>query len=68
MKIDIPFEYGAQLHTLPLNKEGRVISIHINRRGTELTVKHVSGDKIEYNDFFIDELEHIKETTCGFGG
>ena len=68
MKIDIPFEYGDKVNIIPLNKEGRVISIHINRRGNELTVKHVSGDKIEYNDFFIDELEHIKETTCGFGG
>ena len=68
MKIDIPFEFGYKVGIIPLMKEGRVISIHINRRGTELTVKHVSGDKIEYNDFFIDELEHIKETTCGFGG
>ena len=51
MKIDIPFEYGDKVNIIPLNKEGRVISIHINRRGTELTVKHVSGDKIEYSDF-----------------
>ena len=47
MKIDIPFEYGDKVNIIPLKKEGRVISIHINRRGTELAVKHVSGDRIE---------------------
>lgn len=68
MKIDIPFEFGDKVGIIPLMKEGRVISVHVNRCGVEVTVKHVSGDKIEYSDFFPDELEHIKETTCGFGG
>ena len=68
MKIDIPFEFGDKVNIVPLNKEGRVISVHTNRCGTEVTVKHVSGDKIEYSDFFVDELEPVKETTCGFGG
>lgn len=68
MKIDIPFEFGDKVGIIPLMKEGRVISVHTNRRGVEITVKHVSGDKVEYSDFFIDELEPVKETTCGFGG
>ena len=68
MKIDIPFEFGDKVSIIPLMKEGRVISVHTNRHGVEVTVKHVSGDKIEYSDFFVDELEPVKETTCGFGG
>lgn len=68
MKIEIPFEFGDKVGIIPLMKDGRVISVHINRRGVEVTVKHVSGDKIENNDFFVDELEPVKETTCGFGG
>ena len=68
MNIELPFEYGDKVYINTLNKEGRVISVHINRRGVEVTVKHVSGEKVEYSDFFPDELEHIKETTCGFGG
>lgn len=68
MKIDIPFEFGDKVGIIPLMTEGRVTSVHVNRRGVEVTVKHVSGDKIVYSDFFIDELEPVKETTCGFGG
>ena len=68
MKLEIPFEFGEKVFIETLNKEGRIISIHYSKYGTEITVKYVNGDEVKYNDFFPDELKLVKEVTCGFGG
>ena len=66
MYIEIPFQFGDKVFIKPLKKDGRVVSLIISKYGTEVKVKHVNGDKIEYDDFFLDELEPVHDSTCGF--
>lgn len=67
MKVETTFDLNDKVKILPLDFNGKVVSICIDSRGTRYNCKYYVSGKAEYEYFDNEELEKLKDIDMGLG-